>query len=86
MRRHLQPAPLTLLCEQASTVCASLPPCPAGVILCWTGLFAPGIILIFGILPFWGAFRCAVWNTASSATCCMRSCSSGTLRPGILRV
>lgn len=30
----------------------------AGVILCWVGLFAPGIILIFGILPFWGAFRC----------------------------
>jgi chromate transporter len=28
-----------------------------GVILCWVGLFAPGIILIFGILPFWGAFR-----------------------------
>jgi len=27
----------------------------AGV--CWVGLFGPGVILIFGILPFWGAFR-----------------------------
>jgi chromate transporter len=29
----------------------------AGIALCWIALFAPGIILIFGILPFWGAFR-----------------------------
>ena len=28
-----------------------------GIILCWIGLFAPGIILIFAILPFWGSFR-----------------------------
>jgi len=28
-----------------------------GVITCWLGLFGPGIILIFGILPFWGKFR-----------------------------
>ncbi|EFN55707.1 hypothetical protein CHLNCDRAFT_35448 [Chlorella variabilis] len=28
-----------------------------GVIVCWVGLFAPGIIIIFGILPFWGGFR-----------------------------
>lgn len=28
-----------------------------GVALCWVGLFAPGIILIFGILPIWGTFR-----------------------------
>ncbi|GAB4823068.1 hypothetical protein N2152v2_010114 [Parachlorella kessleri] len=28
-----------------------------GVALCWIGLFAPGIILIFGILPWWGMFR-----------------------------
>mmetsp|Transcript_49324 Transcript_49324/g.142945 ORF Transcript_49324/g.142945 Transcript_49324/m.142945 type:complete len:502 (+) Transcript_49324:128-1633(+) len=27
----------------------------AGV--CWLGLFGPGVILIFGILPFWGKFR-----------------------------
>lgn len=29
----------------------------AGIALCWIGLFAPGILLIFAILPFWGAFR-----------------------------
>lgn len=28
-----------------------------GVLICWFSLFGPGIILIFGILPFWGAFR-----------------------------
>ena len=29
----------------------------AGIALCWVGLFAPGIILIFAVLPFWGSFR-----------------------------
>ena len=29
----------------------------AGIVLCWVALFAPGILLIFAILPFWGAFR-----------------------------
>jgi len=28
-----------------------------GIIVCWVGLFAPGIIIIFAILPFWGSFR-----------------------------
>ena len=28
-----------------------------GTITCWVGLFSPGIMLIFGILPFWGWFR-----------------------------
>jgi len=28
-----------------------------GIALCWVGLFAPGILLIFAILPFWGSFR-----------------------------
>lgn len=28
-----------------------------GIIICWVGLFAPGIMLIFAILPYWGAFR-----------------------------
>jgi chromate transporter len=28
-----------------------------GIVTCWVALFAPGIILIFAILPFWGAFR-----------------------------
>ena len=29
----------------------------AGIALCWVGLFAPGILIIFAILPFWGTFR-----------------------------
>ena len=29
----------------------------AGIALCWIALFAPGILLIFAILPFWGSFR-----------------------------
>eukprot|EP00891_Asterochloris_glomerata_P000418 jgi/Astpho2/418/e_gw1.00011.213.1_t len=29
-----------------------------GIIICWAGLFAPGIMLIYGILPWWGDFRC----------------------------
>ncbi|KAL3680672.1 hypothetical protein R1sor_023628 [Riccia sorocarpa] len=28
-----------------------------GAILAWFGLFLPGIMLIFGIMPFWGHFR-----------------------------
>ena len=28
-----------------------------GIAACWIGLFAPGIMLIYGVLPFWGAFR-----------------------------
>lgn len=29
----------------------------SGVSLCWIGLFAPGILLIFGVLPYWAWFR-----------------------------
>jgi chromate transporter len=29
----------------------------AGAALAWFGLFMPGIMIIFGILPFWGKFR-----------------------------
>lgn len=32
---------------------------PVGVAACWLGLFAPGILLLYGLLPFWGAFRCS---------------------------
>eukprot|EP00240_Pyramimonas_obovata_P001353 CAMPEP_0118932580 /NCGR_PEP_ID=MMETSP1169-20130426/10506_1 /TAXON_ID=36882 /ORGANISM="Pyramimonas obovata, Strain CCMP722" /LENGTH=429 /DNA_ID=CAMNT_0006875259 /DNA_START=139 /DNA_END=1428 /DNA_ORIENTATION=- len=28
-----------------------------GIVVCWLGLFGPGIMLIFGVLPFWGWFR-----------------------------
>ena len=29
----------------------------AGIAAAWLGLFGPGVMLIYGILPFWGAFR-----------------------------
>ena len=29
----------------------------AGIFICWIALFAPGIVLIFGIMPWWGRFR-----------------------------
>ena len=29
----------------------------AGVAACWLGLFGPGIMLLYGLLPFWGSFR-----------------------------
>lgn len=28
-----------------------------GAAICWLGLFLPGILLIFGVLPFWASFR-----------------------------
>ncbi|CEM39786.1 unnamed protein product [Vitrella brassicaformis CCMP3155] len=28
-----------------------------GALLCWLGLFSPGVILIFGLLPFWKQLR-----------------------------
>uniref|UniRef100_A0A383W4R4 Chromate transporter n=1 Tax=Tetradesmus obliquus TaxID=3088 RepID=A0A383W4R4_TETOB len=28
-----------------------------GAVLAWFGLFGPGVLLIFGIMPFWGKFR-----------------------------
>lgn len=29
----------------------------AGIFICWVALFAPGIILIYGFMPWWGSFR-----------------------------
>lgn len=28
-----------------------------GILVCWFALFAPGILMIFAVLPWWGAFR-----------------------------
>lgn len=36
-----------------------------GAVIAWLGLFLPGILLIFGILPFWGKFR--NWNIYNRA-------------------
>jgi chromate transporter len=32
-----------------------------GAIIAWLGLFAPGLMLIFGVLPYWHRFRQWVW-------------------------
>ncbi|CAI5493690.1 unnamed protein product [Closterium sp. Naga37s-1] len=37
-----------------------------GIAACWLGLFSPGILLIYGILPFWGRFR--QWHIYKRAT------------------
>ena len=29
----------------------------AGIFAAWFGLFGPGVLLIYGVLPFWGQFR-----------------------------
>ncbi|EIE20647.1 CHR family transporter: chromate ion [Coccomyxa subellipsoidea C-169] len=29
----------------------------AGIFICWVALFAPGILLIYGFMPWWGGFR-----------------------------
>ena len=28
-----------------------------GTAVCWVGLFGPGLLLIYGVLPYWGKFR-----------------------------
>ena len=28
-----------------------------GIFTCWIALFAPGILLIYGVMPWWGVFR-----------------------------
>jgi chromate transporter len=36
-----------------------------GILICWVGLFAPGIIVIFAVLPWWGAVRrCQLYRRA----------------------
>lgn len=32
-------------------------PAIVGIATCWLGLFLPGILMIFAVLPWWGAFR-----------------------------
>ena len=56
----------------------------AGIFICWIALFAPGIVLIYGIMPWWGQFRnyqvyrrCAL-ETHSCSGCIQTSiCPSG---------
>lgn len=40
-----------------------------GIAVCWLGLFLPGILMIYAVLPWWGAFR----NVAVYRRCGPRS-------------
>jgi chromate transporter len=47
------PGPLFNLAAYLGAVAGGVP----GIFLCWVGLFGPGVMLIFGVLPIWGWFR-----------------------------
>lgn len=32
-------------------------PAIVGIATCWLGLFLPGLLMIYAVLPWWGAFR-----------------------------
>lgn len=48
----------------------------AGIALCWIALFAPGIMLIFAILPFWGSFRKWQIYRRYAGEACVKVCSA----------
>jgi Chromate transporter len=45
-----------------------------GIAVCWLGLFLPGILMIYAVLPWWGAFR----NVAVYRRCVTRCCIAVT--------
>ncbi|CAN0390532.1 unnamed protein product, partial [Hapterophycus canaliculatus] len=47
------PGPLFNLSAYLGAVYADVP----GAFVGWLGLFGPGVMLIFGFLPFWGTVR-----------------------------
>jgi len=47
------PGPLFNFAAYLGAIAGGIP----GIPLCWLGLFGPGIMLIFGVLPLWGWFR-----------------------------
>ncbi|XRA99064.1 chromate ion transporter [Pycnococcus provasolii] len=47
------PGPLFNFAGYLGAVMGGVP----GACVCWLGLFGPGIMLIYGVLPFWGKFR-----------------------------
>lgn len=55
-----------------------------GIIICWIGLFAPGIILIFAILPFWGAFR--KWQVYKKALPGLNSAAIGLIIAAVFQL
>lgn len=53
------PGPLFNLAAYIGAIVATNAGLPSllGIIVCWLGLFAPGILMIFAVLPWWGSFR-----------------------------
>ena len=47
------PGPLFNFAGYLGAVIGGVP----GACVCWLGLFGPGVMLIYGVLPFWGKFR-----------------------------
>ena len=48
--RQAMPGPLFNFAAYLGAIAGGIP----GIPLCWLGLFGPGIMLIFGVLPLWG--------------------------------
>ena len=49
-RTQALPGPLFNLAAYLGAVAGGVP----GIFICWIGLFGPGVMLIFGVLPIWG--------------------------------
>lgn len=46
-----------LFCAGAIIATNAHEPALAGIAVCWLGLFGPGILMIYGLLPWWVQFR-----------------------------
>lgn len=55
-----------------------------GVVLCWLGLFGPGILLMFGCLPFWEKFR--KWQPYRRALPGANAASVGLILASVFRM
>ena len=54
-----------------------------GIVVCWLGLFSPGILMIYAVLPWWGAFRSfrtyRRWGLIITSSCGPAFCDQHTL-------
>jgi len=55
-----------------------------GVVVCWFGLFTPGVVLMFACLPYWKRFR--KWNVYRRALPGMNSASVGLILASVFRM
>eukprot|EP00955_Chlamydomonas_euryale_P016877 180105-Chlamydomonas_euryale.AAC.2 len=55
-----------------------------GTVLAWIGLFAPGVILMFALLPFWTYFR--KWHIYRAALPGMNSASVGLILAAVFNM